>query len=119
MSDDCNAVNALYRVGRNEYNLQHTWTWIHGRHQVDFGLDFTRDQSILDQDFNSDGTWTFNGRFSGNNLVDFLYGKASAFAQISPLYNNLIRNLYGAILIFRGFFWSDPLPTRVFCRNMA
>jgi hypothetical protein len=91
-----NAVNALYRVARNQYNLQHSWTWIRGRHQLDFGLDVTRDQSILDQDFNSDGTWTFNGRFSGNNLADFLYGKASAFTQISPLYNNLIRNLYGA-----------------------
>src|SRR5216684_6405830 len=93
-----NAVNAVYRVARNEYNLQHSWTWIHGRHQVDFGLDITREQSVLDQDFNSDGTWTFGGRLSGNNLVDFMYGKASAFAQISPLYNNLIRNLYGAFI---------------------
>jgi hypothetical protein len=91
-----NAQNALYRVARNQYNLQHSWTWIHGRHQLDFGLDVTRDQSILDQDFNSDGTWTFGGRFSGNNLVDFMYGKGSAFAQISPLYNNLIRTQYGA-----------------------
>ncbi len=91
-----NAVNALYRVARNEYSLQHSWTWIHGRHQLDFGVDITREQSVLDQDFNSDGTWTFAGRFSGNNLADFLYGKASAFAQISPLYNNLLRNLYGA-----------------------
>jgi hypothetical protein len=93
-----NAVNALYRVARNEYNLQHSWTWIHGRHQLEFGLDITREQSILDQDFNSDGTWTFGARLSGNNLVDFMYGKASAFAQISPLYNNLLRNLYGAFV---------------------
>lgn len=93
-----NAVNALYRVARNEYNLQHSWTWTHGRHQMDFGVDITREQSILDQDFNSDGTWTFAGRLSGNNLVDFMYGKASAFAQISPLYNNLLRNLYGAFI---------------------
>jgi hypothetical protein len=93
-----NAVNAVYRVARNEYNLQHSWTWIHGRHQVDFGLDFTREQSLLDQDFNSDGTWTFGGRFSGDNLADFLYGKASAFTQISPLYDNLLRNLYGAFI---------------------
>ena len=93
-----NAQNAVYRVGRNQYNLQHSWIWIHGRHQVDFGLDMTRDQSILDQDFNSDGNWTFGGRFSGNNLVDFMYGKASAFAQISPLYNNLVRNQYGAYI---------------------
>ena len=91
-----NAVNAVYRVARNEYNLQHSWTWVHGRHQIDFGVDITREQSLLDQDFNSDGTWTFGGRLSGNNLVDFIYGKASAFAQISPLYDNLLRNLYGA-----------------------
>ena len=91
-------MNAVYRVARNEYNLQHSWTWIHGRHQLDFGLDITRDQSILDQDFNSDGTWTFAGRLTGDNLADFMYGKASAFAQISPLYNNLIRNLYGAYI---------------------
>ena len=93
-----NAVNALYRVARNQYNLQHSWTWIKGRHQLDFGLDATRDQSILDQDFNSDGTWTWAGRFSNNNLSDFLYGKASAFAQISPLYNNLVRDQYGAFI---------------------
>jgi hypothetical protein len=93
-----NAVNAVYRVARNEYNLQHSWTWIHGRHQLDFGLDITRDQSILDQDFNSDGTWTFAGRLSGDNLADFMFGKASAFAQISPLYNNLVRDLYGAYI---------------------
>jgi hypothetical protein len=93
-----NAVNALYRVARNEYNLQHSWTWISGRHQVDFGIDITREQSLLDQDFNSDGTWTFGGRLSGNNLVDFIYGKSSAFAQISPLYDNLVRNLYGGFV---------------------
>ena len=93
-----NAVNAVYRVARNEYNLQHSWTWIHGRHTVDFGLDITREQSLLDQDFNSDGTWTFAGRLAGNNLADFIYGKASAFAQISPLYDNLLRNLYGAFI---------------------
>ena len=93
-----NAVNALYRVARNQYNIQHSWTWIRGRHQLDFGLDITRDQSILDQDFNSDGTWTWGGRLSNNNLADFIYGKASAFAQISPLYNNLVRDQYGAFI---------------------
>jgi hypothetical protein len=93
-----NAVNALYRVARNQYNIQHSWTWTRGRHQLDFGLDITRDQSILDQDFNSDGTWTWGGRFSNNNLSDFIYGKASAFTQISPLYNNLVRDQYGAFI---------------------
>lgn len=90
------SYNALYRVPRNQYNLQHGWTWIRGRHEIDFGLDFLREQSILDQDFLSDGSTTFAGRFSGDNLVDYMYGRPSAFTQISPLYNNLVRNLYGA-----------------------
>ena len=90
-----NSYNALYRVPRNQYNAQHSWSWFRGRHQFDWGLDFLREQSILDQDFLSDGSFTFGGRFSGDNLVDFLYGKPSAFTQISTLYDNLVRNLYG------------------------
>src|SRR5581483_5517073 len=92
------SYNALYRVPRNQYNLQHSWTWVRGRHELDFGMDLLREQSILDQDFLSDGSTTFGGQFSGNNLADFLLGKPSAFSQISPLYNNLLRNLYGAYI---------------------
>lgn len=54
-----NSYNALYRVPRNQYNLQHGWTWIFGRHELSWGGDILREQSILDQDFNSDGTFTF------------------------------------------------------------
>jgi hypothetical protein len=39
---------------------------------------------------------------------------ADAFLQTAILFN-----LYGAILILEGFFRADPLPTPVFCRNMA
>lgn len=90
-----NSYNALYRVPRNQYNLQHGWTLVKGRHEIEWGGDILREQSILDQDFLSDGSYTFGGQFSGNNLVDFMVGKPSAFTQISTLYNNLIRNLYG------------------------
>jgi hypothetical protein len=90
-----NSYNALYRVPRNQYNIQHGWTWIKGKHELDWGADLLREHSILDQDFLSDGSFTFGGRFSGDNLVDFMVGKPSAFTQISTLYNNLLRNLYG------------------------
>ena len=90
-----NSYNALYRVPRNQYNLQHSWTWIRGKHEIDWGADILREQSILDQDFLSDGSFTFGGRYSGDNIVDFLYGKPSAFTQITTLYDNLVRNLYG------------------------
>ncbi|MBL8292940.1 MAG: TonB-dependent receptor, partial [Bryobacterales bacterium] len=89
------SYNALYRVPRNQYNFQHGWTHIRGKHELEWGVDILREQSILDQDFLSDGSYTFGGRFSGDNLADFMVGKPSAYTQISPLYNNLLRNLYG------------------------
>jgi hypothetical protein len=88
-----NSYNARYRVPRNQYNFQHGWTWVRGSHELSWGGDILREESILDQDFLSDGSFTFGSRFSGNNLVDFLYGKPGVFTQISPLYNNLLRNL--------------------------
>jgi hypothetical protein len=90
-----NSFNALYRVPRDQYNLQHSWTWIKSRHEIDFGFDGLREQNVLDQDFLSDGNYTFGGRFSGDNLADFMLGKPSLFSQINTLYNSLFRNLYG------------------------
>jgi len=89
------SYNALYRVPRNQYNLTHSWTWIRGRHELDFGVDIVREHAVLDQDFLSDGNFTFGSRFSGDNLADFMLGKPSAFSQINTLYYNLLRNLYG------------------------
>jgi len=87
---------ALSRIPRNQYGLQHGWSWIRGRHELDFGFDLTREQSLIDQDFQSDGNYAFGGRYSGDNMADFLYGRPSAFNQITPLYVNLWRTLYGA-----------------------
>ncbi len=89
------SYNALYRVPRNQYNLTHSWTKIKGRHEIDFGLDVVREHTILDQDFLSDGNFTFGSRFSGDNLADFMIGRPSAFTQINTLYYNLVRDLYG------------------------
>jgi hypothetical protein len=62
------------------------------------GVDIVREHSILEQDFESVGRFDFNSRFSGDNMVDFLYGKPSRFTQVVPPYYNLTRNLYGGYL---------------------
>jgi hypothetical protein len=112
---------ALSRIPRNQYNLQHSWSWVAGRHQLDFGLDITREQSLIDQDFQSDGNFAFGGRYSGDNFADFLIGKPSAFNQITPLYVNLLRNQYGLyvqddfkvsrrLTINLGLRWNPFIP---------
>ena len=74
--------NNQYRIPRNQYNIQHSWTWIRGRHEIAWGFDAVREQSMLDNDFESVGRFDFGGRYSGDNMVDFLYGKPSAFTQV-------------------------------------
>jgi hypothetical protein len=76
--------NNTYRVPRNQYNVQHSWSWMRGRHEVVWGADLLREQSLLDQDFESVGRFDFAGRFSGDNLADFMMGKPSAFTQVTP-----------------------------------
>ena len=56
------------------------------------------EQSMLDNDFESVGRFDFAGRYSGDNMVDFLYGKPSAFTQVVPNYGNFRRDLYGGYI---------------------
>src|SRR5581483_851323 len=88
--------NNLYRIPRNQYNIQHSWSLVHGRHEITWGIDMVREQSLLTADFESVGRFDFAGKYSGDNLADFILGKPSAFTQVDPNYVNLLRNLYGA-----------------------
>ena len=90
--------NNLYRIPRGEYNFQHSWTWIQGRHELQWGADIVREHGIVDADFESVGRFDFNARYSGDNMVDFLYGKPAKFTQVAPNYDSLVRTLYGAYI---------------------
>src|SRR5262245_14016552 len=57
-----------------------------------------REQSMLDNEFESVGRFDFGGRYSGDNMVDFLFGKPSAFTQVVPNYGNFRRDLYGGYI---------------------
>ena len=84
---------AYLRIPRNVYNLNNNWTWIHGRHTLEFGGEITREQNVLGQDRLSEGYFEFTAQFSGNNLTDFLLGRPSTFIQSQPIYNSLQRTI--------------------------
>jgi hypothetical protein len=87
--------DGLYRIPRNEYNFNSSWTWVRGSHLIDFGGEWTNQQVLLDQDFRSEGDPEFFGLRSGDNMADFFLGAASYFNQIVPVYENLRRNVPG------------------------
>ena len=53
---------------------------------------------MLDNDFESVGRFDFAGRYSGDNMVDFIYGRPWAFTQVVPNYGNFVRDLYGGYM---------------------
>lgn len=84
--------DALYRVPRQNFDYASNWTWITGNHTLEFGGEFARNASTLDQDFLSNGYFAFGGALSGNNLLDFMMGDPSLFEQFSPIYASYRRN---------------------------
>ncbi len=59
-------------------------TWIRGPHQVQFGIVYTREgksELANPSNNNTNGTFTFNGQYTGNALADFLTGRAYNYTE--------------------------------------
>ncbi len=59
-------------------------TWIRGPHQVQFGIAYTREgksELANPSDNNTNGTFTFNGQYTGNALADFVTGRAYNYTE--------------------------------------
>jgi hypothetical protein len=72
------------------------WSYIKGSHSVDFGAEIIKSKVVKDQDFLSDGSYTFSGTLSGDNALDFLLSRPSQFQQQEPFYIVPIRTLPAA-----------------------
>ena len=90
--------DSKYRIPRNEYNFNSSWSWVKGSHLLEFGGEWTNQQNLLDQDFRSEGDPEFFGMRSGDNGADFFLGAASLYQQIYPVYENLRRNVPGLFI---------------------
>ena len=58
----------------NTYQLQDTLRWMRGSHDLSFGLEIKRFQNNEADDVTGVGQFSFNGRYSGSGLADFLLG---------------------------------------------
>ncbi len=69
-------------------------TWIRGKHQISFGGSFVRNQLNVNNGYESNGDFTFNGSWSGQTKpgdanLDLLAGALSGFGQSLPQQNAL------------------------------
>jgi len=112
-----------------------TWTeaddvdWIRGRHHFAFGALVIRTQNNTLTGYDENGTFTWNGTFTGDGLADFLIGRYSAFTQSRAqqvAYRSTIPSFYGQdtfrassrITLTAGLRWEPTLwPTDLFRRG--
>lgn len=69
-----------------------------GKHQLAFGVDLLRTQNNQNDQYNDSGTFSFNGQFSKDPLLDFLMGYMNNFTQTLPQdysYRQTLVGLYG------------------------
>jgi len=92
-------TNSLSHFNDNTLAIDDDMTWVKGRHQFNFGGAWIQNQLNIGNMYESNGTFTFNGQFSGSGpaggatigdqSLDFLQGTLSAFEQSKQQQNAL------------------------------
>lgn len=66
-----------------EETLTDDWSWLKGKHFIEAGFNFVHSIKRQNQFAQSNGAWTFSGRFTGDPVADYLLGDSSQFYQQS------------------------------------
>ena len=102
------AVDGYFTVGtsnkgdfdRGDWTLREDVSWIKGAHEFHFGGEFVRVKNRLDNPWLQAGNFTFGNQLSGDNLADYMLGRASDFIQGGGEFKDMV----GPRL---GFFVQD------------
>jgi outer membrane receptor protein involved in Fe transport len=83
----------------NNWNVNDGLTWIRGRHTLRIGGDILRVQYYQPTNSNFNGTFTYNGKLSGNGIADFLLGYPSSTSRkIGTVTNHIFSVNYAAYI---------------------
>jgi hypothetical protein len=107
------AWNGFYAIPSTAGYLGTHWTYIKGSHSLEFGADMIKSKVIKNQDFLSDGSYTFSGALSGDNALDFLLSLPSSFTQREGYYYAPARTLPG------GYFSDTWKASRRFTLTLG
>lgn len=92
-----------------------------GKHQIALGVDLLRLQDNQNDQYNDSGTFSFNGQYSKDPLLDFLMGYMNNFTQTLPQdfsYRQTLVALYAQdtikltprLVMNAGLRWEPTLP---------
>jgi len=82
----------------NDYQLRDDLSWSKGAHQLKFGFGWMIYKKVQDYFAVTQGQFTFNGLYTGNDFADYLLGYAQQYneqaVKASGHWNNVNYNLY-------------------------
>jgi hypothetical protein len=81
------AFNAYFpeRVVQNTVQIYDSVSWIKGKHELKFGVEYQQRQTTAYSTYESSGQFTFAGEFSGSNLTDYFLGLPSKYQLSAPV----------------------------------
>jgi hypothetical protein len=82
----------------NDYQIRDDVSWTKGAHQFKIGFSWMLYKKVQSYFTNTQGNFTFNGSFTGNDFADYLLGYAQQYTenaiQASGRWNNVNYSLY-------------------------
>jgi Carboxypeptidase regulatory-like domain len=66
-----------------ETTLTDDWSWVRGKHTIEAGFNLVNSTKRQNKFAQSNGTWSFTGRFTNDPIADYLLGDAAQFYQES------------------------------------
>jgi len=83
----------------DDWQIRDDISWTKGAHQIKMGGSWALYKKVQDLFGNTQGSFTFNNNFTGNDFADFLLGTASGYNELavqdSGKWNNVSWALYG------------------------
>jgi hypothetical protein len=65
----------------DDYQIRDDFSWTHGAHQLKFGVSWAIYKKIQTYFADTQGGFTFNGTYTGNDFADFLLGLPSSYTE--------------------------------------
>jgi hypothetical protein len=127
-SAGCGTCAPAY-FNRNTVQAADDVDWIHGKHQLVFGGEWIHHQLNSSNIYDGNGTFSFNGTYTGDALADFMLGGLQAFSGSMPTAMGFRQNYIGLYAqddyrvnsrldVHAGLRWEPFLPeTDVFGRG--
>jgi hypothetical protein len=67
----------------DDYQVRDDVSWMHGAHQFKFGASWALYKKVQDLFGPTQGSFSFNGQYTGNDFADFLLGLSNSYTELA------------------------------------